>query len=131
LLTAFDAAQEMHVLQLAPDTTAREVLDGGRLVTAAGLAEPLALSEEDRVALNTPFGVEEFVLGPTTREMMSAVAYLSVEEARECLHAPDVPYNGLYSRHSDDRASRHTACHPAGEPPQPGSGHQGACAGLF
>lgn len=96
LLTAFDPAQEMHVLQLPPGTTAPEALGGGRLVIAAGLAELLNLSEGDHVTLNTPFGAEEFVLGPTTREMMNAVAYLSMEEARERLHAPVVPYNGLY-----------------------------------
>lgn len=96
LLTAFDPAQEMHVLQLPPGTTAPEALGGGRLVIAAGLAELLGLSKGDRVTLHTPFGVEEFLLGPTTREMMNAVAYLSVEEAQKRLHAPVAPYNGLY-----------------------------------
>jgi len=96
LLTAFDPGQEMHVLQLPESTAAPEALAGGRLVIATGLASLLAISEGDGVTLDTPFGAQEFVLGPTSDEMMNAVAYLSMDEAQERLHAPVVPYNGLY-----------------------------------
>jgi putative ABC transport system permease protein len=105
LLTAFDADQEMHVLQLPGDTTAREALADGRLVITTGLAKSLDVSEGDRVTLETPFGAEEFTLGPTTDEMMNAVGYLSMDEAQERLHAPAAPYNGLYLT-VDDAQSR-------------------------
>jgi len=105
LLTAFDPDQEMHVLQLPEGTTAREALAGGRLVIATGLAKVLGVSEGDRVTLETPFGTEEFILGPTTDEMMNAVGYLSIEGAQERLHTLTVPYNGLYLN-VDDAQSR-------------------------
>ena len=57
------------------------------------------------MTLETPFGTEEFILGPTTDEMMNAVGYLSMDEAQERLHAPTVPYNGLYLT-VDDAQSR-------------------------
>jgi putative ABC transport system permease protein len=96
LLTAFDPDQEMHALQLAGSTTANQALADGRLVITTGLAKFMNLHEGDRVTLDTPFGTEEFILGPTTDEMMNAVGYLSMDEARQRLHAPTVPYNGLY-----------------------------------
>jgi putative ABC transport system permease protein len=96
LLTAFNPDQEMHILQLPDGTTTNEALADGRLVITTGLAKLLDVSEGDRVTLETPFGAEEFILGPTTDEMMNAVGYLSMDEAQERLHAPIVPYNGLY-----------------------------------
>jgi putative ABC transport system permease protein len=104
LLTALDPGQAMHALQLAGGTTAREALAGGRLVIATGLAKLLDVSEGDRVTLETPFGKEEFILGPTTDEMMNAVGYLSMDEAQKRLHAPTVPYNGLYLTVDDAQA---------------------------
>jgi putative ABC transport system permease protein len=96
LLTAFDPDQEMHILQLPNSIPASEALADGRLVIATGLAKILSVSEGDEVTLKTPFGTEEFILGPTTDEMMNAVGYISMDEAQERLHAPNIPYNGLY-----------------------------------
>jgi putative ABC transport system permease protein len=96
LLTAFNPDQGMHILQLQGDTTAREALANGQLVITTGLAKLLKVFEGDRVTLDTPFGAEEFILGPTTGEMMNAVGYLSMDEAQARLRAPIVPYNGLY-----------------------------------
>jgi putative ABC transport system permease protein len=96
LLTAFDPEQEMHALQLPDGTTANEALADGQLVISTGLAKGLDLFEGDRVTLETLFGTEEFILGPTTDEMMNAVGYLSMDEAQERLHAPIIPYNGLF-----------------------------------
>jgi len=96
LLTAFDPGQEMHTLQLPDGTTANQALTGGRLVITTGLADLLDVSDGDRVTLETPFGMEEFILGPTTDEIMNAVGYLSMDEAQNRLHAPTIPYNGLY-----------------------------------
>jgi putative ABC transport system permease protein len=104
LLTAFDPDQEMHALQLPDGTTARQALTDGRLVIATGLAKLMDVSEGDRVTLETSLGTEEFILGPTTDEMMNAVAYLSMDEAQERLHAPGVPYNGLYLTVDEARA---------------------------
>ncbi len=106
LLTAFEPDQEMHFLQLPDGTTAREALADGRLVIVTGLAKLLDVSEGDRVRLETPFGTEEFILGPTTDEMMNAVGYLSIGEAQERLHAPTVPYNGLYLTVDDVQSSQ-------------------------
>ena len=96
LVTAFEPGQTMHVLQLPGGATAGEALGGGRLVITAGLAKLLGVSEGDRVTLDTPFGKEEFTLGPTTDEMMNAAGYLSLDEAQKRLHAPAVPYNAMY-----------------------------------
>jgi putative ABC transport system permease protein len=96
LLTAFAPDQEMHILQLPEGTTANQALAGGRLVISTGLAKLLNISEGNKVTLETPFGTQEFTLGTTTDEMMNAVGYLSMDEAQKRLHAPTVPYNGLY-----------------------------------
>jgi putative ABC transport system permease protein len=96
LLTAFAPHQQMHVLQLPHGTTPVQALTDGRLVIATGLAKLLDVSEGDRVSLVTPFGTEEFILGPSTDEMMNAVGYLSMDEAQKRLHVAAVPYNGLY-----------------------------------
>jgi putative ABC transport system permease protein len=58
------------------------------------------------VTLNPPFGTEEFVLGPMTDEMMNAVGYLSMDAAQERLHAPAVPYNGLYMTVDDAQSGQ-------------------------
>jgi len=105
LLTAFDPGQTMHALQLANGASAREALDGGRLVIASGLARLHNLSPGDRVLMETPVGAQEFTLGPTTSEMMNAVGYLSMAEAQKRLHAPAVPYNGLYLSVDDAHSS--------------------------
>ncbi len=96
LLTAFDPDQEMHILQLPNGTTAPEALAEGRLVISTGLAKLLNVSEGGRVTLKTPFGTEEYILGPTTDEMMNAVGYLSMAEVQARLHTPALPYNGVY-----------------------------------
>ncbi len=106
LLTAFNPDQEMHILQLPGGTTAREALADGRLVIANGLAKLLAVAEGDRVTLETPFGTEEFILGPTTDEMMNAVGYISMDEAQKRLRAPIYPYNGLYITVDDARSGQ-------------------------
>jgi putative ABC transport system permease protein len=96
LLTAFDPEQEMHILQLPDGTLAKEALADGKLVITTGLAKLLKVSEGDQVTLKTPFGTEEFILGPMTDEMMNTVGYLSMDEAKKRLHAPTVPANGFY-----------------------------------
>ena len=96
LLTAFDPDQEMHTLQLPDGMTANQAFTDGRLVITTGLANLLDVSDGDRVTLETPFGMEEFILGPTTDEIMNAVGYISMDEAQNRLHAPSIPYNGLY-----------------------------------
>jgi ABC-type lipoprotein release transport system permease subunit len=96
LLTAFDPDQEMHALQLPDGTPPREALADGRLVITTGLAKVLDVSEGNRVTLETPFGTQEFLLGPTTQEAMNAVGYLSMNEVQERLGVSAVPYNGLY-----------------------------------
>ena len=106
LLTAFNPDQEMHILQLPGGKTAGEALADGRLVIATGLANLLDVSEGDRVTLETPFGTEEFILGPPTDEMMNAVGYISMDEAQERLRAPIVPYNGLYISVDDERSGQ-------------------------
>jgi putative ABC transport system permease protein len=106
LLTAFDPNQEMHILQLLDGTTANQALDDGRLVIATGLANLLDISEGDRVTIETPFGMQVFILGPTTDEMMNAVAYLSMAEVQERLHAPTIPYNGLYLTVDDSQSGQ-------------------------
>jgi putative ABC transport system permease protein len=106
LLTAFDPNQEMHILQLLDGTTANQALDDGRLVIATGLANLLDISEGDHVTIETPFGMQVFILGPTTDEMMNAVAYLSMAEVQERLHAPTIPYNGLYLTVDDSQSGQ-------------------------
>jgi putative ABC transport system permease protein len=96
LLTAFDSDQKMHALQLQGGITSPMALANGRLVITTGLAKLLDVSEGDQVTLETPFGTEVFILGPTTNEMMNAVGYFAIDEAQELLKAPTVPYNGLY-----------------------------------
>lgn len=96
MLTALDPGQEMHALQLRDGMTGPMALTDGRLVITTGLAKSLDLFEGDLVSLETPLGAQEYVLGPTADEMMNAVAYLSMDEVRESLHATTVPYNGLY-----------------------------------
>jgi putative ABC transport system permease protein len=106
LLTAFDPDQEMHLLQLPDGTTARQALANGQLVITTGLANLLDVSEGDRVTLETPFGMQEFILGPTTDEMMNPVGYLSMGELQGRLHAPAIPYNGLYLNVDEAQSSQ-------------------------
>jgi putative ABC transport system permease protein len=96
MITAFDPDQDMHILQLPDGTTPRQAFADGRLVITKGLAKMLDLSEGDRVTLETPFGPQEFVLGPFTDEMMNAAGYISMEEVQKRIGTPVIPYNGLY-----------------------------------
>jgi putative ABC transport system permease protein len=106
LLTAFDPNQEMHVLQLPEGTPPRQALADGRLVISTGLAKLLRVSEGEWVTLESHFGTERFLLGPTTDEMMNAVGYLSLAEAQGRLHIPSGSYNGLYLTVRDARSGQ-------------------------
>jgi putative ABC transport system permease protein len=60
------------------------------------LARTMGLQEGDQVTLETPFGPQKFILGPTSDEMMNAVAYLSLSEIQNRMGIPVLPFNGLY-----------------------------------
>ena len=106
LLTAFAPGQGMHALQLPKGITADQAFEGGRLVITTGLAAMLDLSEGERVTLETPFGPQEFTLGPTTDEMMNAVAYVSMDEVQKRMQTPGLPYNGLYLTVDDSQTGQ-------------------------
>jgi putative ABC transport system permease protein len=104
LLTAFDPDQEMHILQLPNGTPPQEAFRDGRLVMTKGLAELMGVSMGARVTLDTPFGPQTFVLGPTTDEMMNAAAYVSMDEIQKRMQTPVLPCNGLYLMVDEARA---------------------------
>ncbi len=106
MITAFDPDQDMHILQLPDGTTPREAFKDGRLVITKGLAKLMDVSTGDRVTLDTPFGTQEFVLGPFTDEMMNAAAYVSMDEVQKRMQTPVIPYNGLYLTVDDARAKQ-------------------------
>ncbi|MFZ2098168.1 MAG: FtsX-like permease family protein [Anaerolineales bacterium] len=96
LLTALDVSQTMHGFQLPAGDSAESILSEGQLILTNGMFNKLGLHQGDQVTLETPFGQQDFSLGPPSEEMMSAVGYISLTELQKRANSPQPIFNGVY-----------------------------------
>lgn len=104
LLTALNPSQKMHNLQLGAAIKPEDVLGNGRIVLTPGTAEKAGLVVGDKVNLKTPFGQQTFTLAGLSDEMMTAIAYISYEDAQKFSPLPGDIFNSLYLTLEADKA---------------------------
>jgi putative ABC transport system permease protein len=96
LLTAVEPDQTLHGFRFPAGVSAESALGGGRLVLSRGLLEKIGLHEGDQVTLDTPFGLQDFTLGPPSDELMNTIVYLSLDELQKRAGTPVPPVNAYY-----------------------------------
>jgi len=106
LLTAFAADQTLHTLQFPKGVTPAQAFWGGRLVITSGLAKMMGLKEGDSVILSTQFGNLSLTIGPQSSELMTAVAYLSLDALSTQAGSTVMLANGAYLTVNDNQAKQ-------------------------
>ena len=96
LLTALDPTQTMHGFQLPAGSSAEDVLKQGQLILTTGLVNKMNLEPGDQVTLRTPFGQQDFIIGPPSAEMMNSVGYISLTELQKLAGTSQQIFNGTY-----------------------------------
>ncbi len=95
ILYAMKPNTAMHPLHLVGKTNAQSVaLSGRKIVLTNYMAQKIGVKEGDIVQVTTPFGVWNFQVGGLAKEYISAVAYISLDEAQKLAGAPI--FNALY-----------------------------------
>lgn len=102
-VTALEPTQTMHRLTLDNGLSPAQALGDGKLVLTDALAHKFNLRVGDRITLDTPSEspngkktTRTLVLGGTTNELMSAVGYISLDEAQHWANNPELLFNGVY-----------------------------------
>lgn len=106
LLTALEADETLHGFQFPEGVSTESALEDGQLVLSSGMLAKIGLQEGDHVTLETPWGSEDFTLGPPSEELMNAVAFVSLAELQEQLDSPVSFFNGFYLTVDDDHAKQ-------------------------
>jgi putative ABC transport system permease protein len=96
LLTAFQPDETLHGFQFPAGVSTQSALGDGRLVLTSGMLSRVDLHEGDHVTLQTPFGAQDFIVGPPSDEMMNAVAYVSLAELQKRAGSPSPLFNGFF-----------------------------------
>ena len=86
----------MHGFQLPAGSSAEDVLKQGQLILTTGLVNKMNLEPGDQVTLRTPFGQQDFIIGPPSAEMMNSVGYISLTELQKLAGTSQQIFNGTY-----------------------------------
>jgi putative ABC transport system permease protein len=102
-ITALEPTQTMHRLVLDDQVPPAQALGPGEIVLTDALADKFNLRVGDQMTLETPSETPNgkkttrtLILGGTTNELMSAVGYISLDEAERWSNAPELLFNGVY-----------------------------------
>ena len=106
LITGLPPSQKMHILQLPPGVSALQALADGKIVLNAAIAKKLEVERGDRVTVDSPLGDHRLIVGDTTTELMSAVAYISIDQVEKWADTAGPLYNIVYVKVDSDRADR-------------------------
>jgi len=75
-------------------------------VLNAAIAKKLEVERGDRVTVDSPLGDHRLIVGDTTTELMSAVAYISIDQVEKWADTAGPLYNIVYVKVDSDRADR-------------------------
>jgi len=106
ILSALSADQTLHGFQFPSGIQDEDALLGGDLILTSGMHEQFDLQAGDTVTLETPFGAQDFTLGPASEEMMNSVGYLSLAELQKRVASPLLLFNGYYLTVDDTLAQK-------------------------
>jgi putative ABC transport system permease protein len=94
LLNALEPGQRLHALSTGSGRPVE--LTRGRIVLTPAIAGKLGLVVGDSLDLQTPFGSRRLAVGGMVDELMASVGYISLDDVRAWLDAPEPVFNGLY-----------------------------------
>ncbi len=104
-ITALEPSQTMHRLKLTNGITPAQALANGHVVLTTALADKFNLHVGDQVTLETPSQTGKdkktartLILGGVADELMSAVGYISMDEAQRWSNTSELLFNGVYLR---------------------------------
>jgi putative ABC transport system permease protein len=106
LLTALDPSQTMHSFQLPAGFSGGDILKQGQLILITGLMNKIGLHRGDQVTLETPFGQQDFILGPPSDEMVNSIGYMSLTELQKRAGSAQPIYNGIYLTIDNNQAQQ-------------------------
>jgi putative ABC transport system permease protein len=111
-VTALPPTGSLHRLKLEDGISPARALADGRIVLTSALADKFNLRVGDPVTLETPSDTGKdkkttrtLILGGRTDELMSAAAYISLDEAQKWAHASELEFNGVYLKLDPAQAS--------------------------
>jgi putative ABC transport system permease protein len=96
LLSAIDPSQNLYFLYLRGGAPATDALAQDHVVLTRTFADRLHLKVGDKVTLTTLLGSRDFTLGGTTEQLMSAAAYISLDQVRQWAGAAQDTFTGIY-----------------------------------
>jgi putative ABC transport system permease protein len=103
-VTGVSPAQKMHILQLPPGLSAKKALADGKIVLNKAIAKKLKVERGDKVTVKTPLGTHKLTVGGTATELMSAVAYVSIDQVKKWADTGGPLYNSVYIKVDPGRA---------------------------
>ncbi|HSH02456.1 MAG TPA: FtsX-like permease family protein [Anaerolineae bacterium] len=106
LLTALPPQQQMHILQLPAETSPTTALGQNQIILTAAFADQHNLSPGDIIPLDTPLGQADFTFSTTTDELITSMAYISLDDAQALAPIPLEFYTSLYLQIEDGSHSR-------------------------
>ncbi len=102
-ITALQPTETLHQLKLEDGVTPAQALADGHVVLTTALADKFNLRVGDRVTLETPSQsgkdkktTRTLILGGVVDELMSAVGYISMDEAQRWSNTSELLFNGVY-----------------------------------
>lgn len=111
-ITALQPTETLHRLKLDNGITPAQALADGHIVLTTALADKFNLHAGDRVTLETPSEsgknkktTRTLILGGTADELMSAVGYISLDEAERWTNASELLFNGVYLKVDSSQAN--------------------------
>ncbi|HFC11529.1 MAG TPA: ABC transporter permease, partial [Anaerolineae bacterium] len=96
MLTAFDPAQQMHVLDLPDGVQAVDILTKDSVILTENKADVLGLVVGDSVMLDTPLGEQMLTLVGVADEFIAAAGYISMAQGQAMVPVPVDVINGMY-----------------------------------
>ena len=96
LLNAVPPGGDLHALQLPSGMDQASALASGQIVLTKSSARDLHASTGDVVTIVNQYGTHKMHVSATVDELLSSVAYISVDDARSWAGTSNQPINGAY-----------------------------------
>ncbi len=97
-LTALPVGQTLHTLKLPSGVSEQSALASGHIILTGTMAQSLHVKTGDKITVSNQLGTHQLVVSGTVDEMLSSVAYVSLQEAQGWTGQSDSPINGAYLR---------------------------------
>jgi putative ABC transport system permease protein len=101
--------QRMHKIEIYSGKSAKESLASGEIIINIAIANKLKVKPGDKILVDTPFGKKKLVVGSTTQELSSPIAYLSLKRINKWNKLSKNLFNALYLKIHPSQADKITS----------------------